>query len=118
MACLVLSCAGYSMAQMCVTCSTGRVHVQLNKLACQGIKDNLVTMINLLALDSFLYEEETYNYFGHSGNVLVEERKMGILLEVVCAFVIFHVVQQQYAKEKSWRPKSMGGAQGKGGAMV
>ena len=59
------------MAQMCVTCTTGRVHVNVNNLACQGIKDNLITIANLLALDSFLYEEETYNYWGHTENELI-----------------------------------------------
>ena len=100
MACLVLSCAGYSMAQMCVTCSTGRVHVQLNKLACQGIKDNLVTMINLLALDSFLYEEETYNFWGHNENQLNKERFSAVVLELCIAGWIAYSVLKLYGGTK------------------
>ena len=88
------------MAQMCVTCSTGRVHVQLNKLACQGIKDNLVTMINLLALDSFLYEEETYNFWGHNENQLNKERFSAVVLELCIAGWIAYSVLKLYGGTK------------------
>ena len=88
------------MAQMCVTCTTGRVHLQLNTLACQGIKDNLITIANLLALDSFLYEEETYNYWGHSDNQLMKERSTAVILELFIAGWIAYSVLKMYGGTK------------------
>ena len=84
------------MAQMCVTCTTGRVHVNVNNLACQGIKDNLITIANLLALDSFLYEEETYNYWGHTENELIKERSTAVVLELFIAGWIAYSTLKMY----------------------
>ena len=111
--CVLLLTLGCHLGTTCLSDEEG--HKALGRAAAC---DSLICLINVVCLDSFLYEEETYNYFGHSGNVLVEERKFGILLELVCSFIIFHVVQKQYAKAKSWRPKSMEMGSGKSSSMV
>lgn len=88
------------MAQMCATCSTGRVDVKLNNMACQGIKDNLVTIVNLIALDSFLYEEATYNYWGHTENELAKERTGAVIIELFIAGWIAYSAVKMYGGHK------------------
>ena len=37
-----------------------------------GWKSDAAALINIIALDGFLYEEEHYNHWGHTDNVLAE----------------------------------------------
>ena len=67
-----------------------------NKSACAALKADLIALFNLIALDTFLYEEQHYNHFGHSENVLKEERAIGALFEVSIAFWILHNLTKPY----------------------
>lgn len=59
-------------------------------------KDTALAIFNLIALDTFLYEETTYNFFGHANNVLKQERSMGAALEIAIAAFITLSVYKQY----------------------
>jgi len=70
------------------------------KLAAQAACYYFVCVINVLTLDGFLYEEETYNYFGHKDNELKRERTMGAVLELFIAALISYCIYREYRKPK------------------
>ena len=65
-------------------------------LAWVAAKDTALAIVNLIALDTFLYEESTYNFFGHANNVLKQERNMGAAFEIAIAGFIALSVYKQY----------------------
>jgi hypothetical protein len=81
---------------------TGGVHgdAEHQKEAKDGMVADIGAFINLLALDAFLYEESTYNRWGHSENVLKEERLGAAFIEIAIAgYVMVNVVKQQAKDE-------------------
>ena len=89
---LLASAFANLIAQLCIFES------EHNRLACQAVKDALIAIANLIALDSFLYEEENYNHWGHSENVLRQERWMGVFIEIFIAGYISTCVYRLHAK--------------------
>jgi hypothetical protein len=86
--------------------------------ACYAFRWDLLFLMNIVALDGFLFEEETYNHWGHPENVLREERNFGACLEVAVAAGIFMTITKQYVKEKKPVLKLAKGNKAKGKGMV
>ena len=78
-----------------------------------AICHNVICIVNIMTLDSFLYEEETYNYFGHTENELKKERTVAAFLELFIAILISWTIWKEYRKPpaggsfKKPKPSSM-----------
>ena len=68
--------------------------------ASAGWKANAIALVNVIALDGFLYEEAHYNYFGHGSNVLAEERLGGAFVEILIALYIFFMMAKAQTKDE------------------
>ena len=93
--CLVIATISHLLVQLSCTDE----HQKL--VAWVAAKDTTLTIFNLVALDTFLYEETTYNFFGHSSNELKQERNLGAVLEIGVAVYIVWTVHKQYRNVKS-----------------
>lgn len=71
-------------------------------------KADAAALANLIALDSFLYEETSYNHWGHSENVLREERLFAAFLEVAIALWIFFNVSKHQLMDENAVAKASG----------
>ena len=69
--------------------------------ACTALKDSGVVFANLLTLDSFLYEEQSYNYWGHSDNELKNERTFAAVVELGIAMYLVYSVHKLHAKDRA-----------------
>ena len=90
---MILTAALINLFRQC--CLTGLK----KKQACTALSDNIILLINLFALDSFLYEESTYNHWGHSENQLKSERTLGAFLEIFIAIIATWTIYRMYKKQ-------------------
>ena len=72
-----------------------------SRAAKAAMKADLIALVNIICLDAFLYEEQSYNRWGHAENVLKQERTVGALLEVLIAMWIFWHVSRAIKKDES-----------------
>lgn len=82
---------------------------------CSAAKLNLLVILNMLVMDAFIYEEETYNHWGHSANVIKEERTFAFVVELFVAGLIIWNINTQFKKDK---PKKQSKPKPKGTGMV
>jgi len=73
-----------------------------------------IAFINLVCLDAYLYEEGQYNHWGHTENVLRNERTAAAVLEVILATAIFGSVRRQYMMASKYEEEEAQAHAGRG----
>ena len=85
--------------------SDDKEHARISSSAWLG---DAAAIANLIALDMFLYEETSYNHWGHSENVLKEERLGGAFVELAIAMWIFYNITKHQTLDEAVLAKQQG----------
>jgi len=90
---LLLSAVCYFVTAEC--CSFTQTQAELDSKVGKLL---LLMLVCVMFLDGWLYEEATYNHWGHSANVLKEERLAGAVAEICVAALTVYIMYLHFRR--------------------